>query len=120
MPVTLSAFRAPLLDATTRVAWREALRAAGRTVVFTNGVFDLLHAGHVAYLAWARAQGDALIVLVNEDASVRLLERPGPPARAVRRSRARARARCAASTPSSASASARRRRCSTALGPTCT
>ena len=53
--------------------WREAQRAAGRSVVSTNGVFDLLHAGHVAYLAWARAQGDALIVLLNEDDSVRLL-----------------------------------------------
>ncbi|HEV2644328.1 MAG TPA: adenylyltransferase/cytidyltransferase family protein, partial [Candidatus Elarobacter sp.] len=46
------------------VAWRDAQRDAGRTVVSTNGVFDLLHAGHVAYLAWARAQGDALIVLL--------------------------------------------------------
>lgn len=52
------------------VAWREALRAAGKRVVFTNGCFDVLHAGHVAYLAWARAQGDALIVGVNDDASV--------------------------------------------------
>jgi rfaE bifunctional protein nucleotidyltransferase chain/domain len=55
------------------IAWREAQRRAGRRVVSTNGVFDLVHAGHVAYLAWARAQGDALIVLLNEDESVRLL-----------------------------------------------
>jgi rfaE bifunctional protein nucleotidyltransferase chain/domain len=56
------------------VAWREALRARGRTVVFTNGCFDVLHAGHVQYLAWARAQGDALIVGLNADESVRRLK----------------------------------------------
>ena len=47
------------------------LRAAGKTVVFTNGVFDLLHPGHVRYLQRARAAGDALIVGVNSDRSVR-------------------------------------------------
>ncbi|HYW53655.1 MAG TPA: adenylyltransferase/cytidyltransferase family protein [Dongiaceae bacterium] len=67
------AFAGQVLDENDAVAWREAQRAAGRSVVSTNGVFDLLHAGHVAYLAWARAQGDALIVLINEDESVRLL-----------------------------------------------
>jgi len=71
--VSEPAFEAPLLDEDAALAWREAQRAAGRTVVTTNGVFDLLHAGHVAYLAWARAQGDTLLVLLNEDASVRLL-----------------------------------------------
>lgn len=55
-------------------AWREALRAQGRRVVFTNGVFDVLHAGHVTYLAWAREQGDALIVGLNSDDSVRRLK----------------------------------------------
>ncbi|HEX3550568.1 MAG TPA: adenylyltransferase/cytidyltransferase family protein [Candidatus Elarobacter sp.] len=69
----MSEFTAPVLDGESAAAWREAQRAAARIVVSTNGVFDLLHAGHVAYLAWARAQGDALIVLVNEDESVRLL-----------------------------------------------
>lgn len=64
----------PLLDLDGAVAWREALRARGRTVVFTNGCFDLLHAGHVDYLGWARAQGDALIVGLNSDASVRELK----------------------------------------------
>jgi len=48
-----------------------ALRARSRTVVFTNGVFDLLHPGHVRYLAVARSLGDALIVGLNGDASVR-------------------------------------------------
>src|SRR5690348_10950235 len=52
------------------VAWRQALRAQARRVVFTNGCFDVLHAGHVTYLAWAREQGDALIVGLNSDASV--------------------------------------------------
>jgi D-beta-D-heptose 7-phosphate kinase/D-beta-D-heptose 1-phosphate adenosyltransferase len=47
------------------------LRAAGRTIVFTNGVFDLLHPGHVRYLQEARRLGDALIVGVNSDRSVR-------------------------------------------------
>jgi D-beta-D-heptose 7-phosphate kinase/D-beta-D-heptose 1-phosphate adenosyltransferase len=49
----------------------ESWRHAGRRVVFTNGVFDLLHPGHVRYLQAARAQGDALIVAVNSDRSVR-------------------------------------------------
>lgn len=52
-------------------AWAADHRAAGRRVVFTNGVFDLLHPGHTRYLADARAQGDALIVAVNSDRSVR-------------------------------------------------
>jgi rfaE bifunctional protein nucleotidyltransferase chain/domain len=63
-----------LLDVDQAVAWRERLRSEGKTVVFTNGCFDLLHAGHVEYLAWARAQGDALIVGVNEDESVRRIK----------------------------------------------
>ena len=74
------AFAGAVLDAEAALAWREEQRRAGRRVVSTNGVFDLLHAGHVAYLAWSRAQGDALIVLVNEDDSVRLLGKgPGRP-----------------------------------------
>ena len=55
-------------------AWRDAQRAAGRTVVFTNGCFDVLHAGHVRYLDWARAQGDSLILGLNSDESVRELK----------------------------------------------
>jgi D-beta-D-heptose 7-phosphate kinase/D-beta-D-heptose 1-phosphate adenosyltransferase len=56
-----------------------AQRAAGRTVVFTNGVFDLLHPGHVRYLAAARALGDALIVGLNSDRSVRSNKGPDRP-----------------------------------------
>jgi rfaE bifunctional protein nucleotidyltransferase chain/domain len=63
-----------LLDAEGAAAWREACRAEGKTVVFTNGCFDVLHAGHVAYLAWARAQGDALVLGLNTDESVRRLK----------------------------------------------
>jgi len=56
-----------------------ALRAAGRRVVFTNGVFDILHVGHVRYLQAARAEGDALLVGINSDASVRRLKGPTRP-----------------------------------------
>jgi D-glycero-beta-D-manno-heptose 1-phosphate adenylyltransferase len=55
------------------------LRARGRTIVFTNGVFDLLHPGHVRYLQQARALGDALIVGVNSDRSVRAIKGPMRP-----------------------------------------
>src|SRR5918911_2927797 len=58
---------------------RAELRAAGRRLVFTNGCFDLLHVGHVRYLAAARALGDALLVAANSDASVRALKGPGRP-----------------------------------------
>jgi len=57
----------------------EELRAAGKTVVFTNGVFDLLHVGHLRYLQQARGFGDALIVGVNSDRSVRQNKGPGRP-----------------------------------------
>ena len=59
-------------------AWRQA--RSGR-VVFTNGVFDLLHSGHVDVLVAARARGDALIVGLNSDASVRRLKGPTRPVR---------------------------------------
>ena len=71
--------------ATTRRRWAADQRAAGRRVVFTNGVFDLLHPGHTRYLADARAQGDVLVVAVNSDRSVRALakgpDRPVTPER---------------------------------------
>jgi len=62
-------------DRAVLAAWR----AAGESVVFTNGVFDLLHRGHVEYLEEARALGDRLVIGINGDASVRRLkgaERP--------------------------------------------
>lgn len=60
---------APLLDRESAKKFRESL--AGGTLAFTNGCFDILHSGHVAYLDFARAQADALIVGLNSDASVR-------------------------------------------------
>ena len=64
---------------TEAVAWREELGRQGKRVVFTNGVFDILHPGHVRYLAQARRQGDALIVAVNSDRSVRANKGPERP-----------------------------------------
>ncbi len=58
---------------------RQRLRAGGRRLVFTNGVFDLLHVGHVRYLAQARALGDALLVAINSDRTVRELKGPDRP-----------------------------------------
>jgi rfaE bifunctional protein nucleotidyltransferase chain/domain len=58
---------------------REGLRADGKSLVFTNGVFDLLHVGHVRYLAAARALGDALVVAVNSDRTVQELKGEGRP-----------------------------------------
>jgi rfaE bifunctional protein nucleotidyltransferase chain/domain len=61
------------------VARREALRAAGRRVVLTNGIFDLLHTGHLYYLQLARALGDSLFIALNADASTRALKGPSRP-----------------------------------------
>src|SRR5256714_12545975 len=58
---------------------RQRLRAAGKTLVFTNGVFDILHVGHVRYLSEARSLGDVLVVAVNSDRSVRELKGTGRP-----------------------------------------
>jgi D-beta-D-heptose 7-phosphate kinase/D-beta-D-heptose 1-phosphate adenosyltransferase len=60
-------------------AYAESHRTAGRRVVFTNGVFDLLHPGHVRYLRQARSLGDVLIVGLNGDASVRRNKGPDRP-----------------------------------------
>ncbi|PYR35089.1 MAG: D-glycero-beta-D-manno-heptose 1-phosphate adenylyltransferase [Acidobacteria bacterium] len=61
------------------IAWVHGRRACGETIVFTNGVFDLLHPGHVRYLQRARALGDALIVGVNSDRSARANKGPSRP-----------------------------------------
>ena len=60
-------------------AFVETQRRLGRRIVFTNGVFDLLHPGHVRYLQAARAEGDVLIVAVNSDRSVRANKGPTRP-----------------------------------------
>jgi D-beta-D-heptose 7-phosphate kinase/D-beta-D-heptose 1-phosphate adenosyltransferase len=60
-------------------AIRDAMAENGDNLVFTNGCFDLLHVGHVRYLQAARALGDALVVAVNGDDSVRALKGPNRP-----------------------------------------
>jgi D-glycero-beta-D-manno-heptose 1-phosphate adenylyltransferase len=72
----------PVLSPSAAADFAAALRARGSRVVFTNGVFDLLHPGHVRYLGAARREGDALIVGLNSDRSVRAnkgLSRPLTP-----------------------------------------
>jgi len=66
-------------DLETLISERQRLRREGKRVVFTNGCFDLLHPGHVRYLAEARSLGDALIVALNSDRSVRALKGKGRP-----------------------------------------
>jgi rfaE bifunctional protein nucleotidyltransferase chain/domain len=68
-----------ILSSDQLFAERPRLRALGKTLVFTNGVFDLLHVGHVRYLAAARALGDALVVAINSDRTVRELKGAGRP-----------------------------------------
>lgn len=52
---------------------------SGKKIVFTNGCFDILHAGHVRYLAAARSEGDVLVVGLNSDLSVKMIKDPGRP-----------------------------------------
>jgi D-beta-D-heptose 7-phosphate kinase/D-beta-D-heptose 1-phosphate adenosyltransferase len=68
-----------VLSTTGAAAWRAELGRQGRRVVFTNGVFDILHPGHVRYLGEARRHGDALIVAINSDRSVRAIKGPERP-----------------------------------------
>jgi len=75
-------FRRDPVQAVTQseaIALVARLRGESKTIVFTNGVFDLLHPGHVRYLRRARALGDALIVGINSDRSVRLNKDPDRP-----------------------------------------
>jgi rfaE bifunctional protein nucleotidyltransferase chain/domain len=67
-------FKGKILPWQSLSKWRADLRASGRKLVVTNGCFDLLHAGHVTYLEAARNQGDALLVGLNGDDSVRQLK----------------------------------------------
>jgi D-beta-D-heptose 7-phosphate kinase/D-beta-D-heptose 1-phosphate adenosyltransferase len=69
----------PTLTLTAAADFVHSNRKAGRRIVFTNGVFDLLHPGHVRYLTAARAEGDLLIVGVNTDRSVRRNKGAGRP-----------------------------------------
>lgn len=72
-------WRAPVLSLEAASAFAARLRAGGARVVFTNGVFDLVHPGHIRYLQAARRDGDALIVAVNSDRSVRANKGPTRP-----------------------------------------
>jgi rfaE bifunctional protein nucleotidyltransferase chain/domain len=65
-----------VLSAAEAVSFVEQLRRSGKEVVFTNGVFDLLHPGHIRYLEAARREGDALVVAVNSDRSVQVIKGP--------------------------------------------
>lgn len=75
----MRAENAPLLSLDQAAAWAAQQRARGRILVFTNGVYDLVHPGHVEYLRAARAEGDLLIVAVNSDRSVRANKGPARP-----------------------------------------
>ena len=68
-----------VLDAAALDRFVREARAAGRRIVFTNGVFDILHPGHLRYLQAARGHGDLLIVGLNSDASVRRNKGPSRP-----------------------------------------
>jgi rfaE bifunctional protein nucleotidyltransferase chain/domain len=72
-------FRAKILSREELLQWREQLRSKNRKLVVTNGCFDILHLGHVDYLERARTTGDALLVGINADASVRELKGPSRP-----------------------------------------
>ena len=72
-------FREKIISWEKLPEWRGTVRASGRKLVVTNGCFDLLHLGHVCYLETARNQGDALLVGVNGDQSVRELKGPERP-----------------------------------------
>jgi len=71
--------QAKVVDRSALTAIRNVARADGKVFVFTNGCFDVLHVGHIEYLAFARNQGDILAVGVNSDRSVRELKGPQRP-----------------------------------------
>ena len=68
-----------ILDLAEALEALEIARSHGKKIVFTNGCFDLLHAGHVQYLEQAKGLGDLLVVGINSDASVRRIKGPGRP-----------------------------------------
>ena len=72
-------FRQKIIASDQLAQWRDTLRAQGKRLVVTNGCFDLLHLGHVTYLENSRQLGDALLVGLNGDESVRGLKGPNRP-----------------------------------------
>ncbi len=79
VPQPWAATRRKAVSWETLLEWRARARREKKTVVWTNGCFDLLHVGHVRNLQMARNRGDVLVVGVNSDASVRRLKGPGRP-----------------------------------------
>ncbi|MGE4564258.1 MAG: adenylyltransferase/cytidyltransferase family protein [Victivallaceae bacterium] len=78
----MTEFKTPaerILTLADAVRYREELRRAGKKLVVTNGCFDILHRGHATYLDESRKLGDALLMLVNSDESVRALKGPSRP-----------------------------------------
>jgi D-glycero-beta-D-manno-heptose 1-phosphate adenylyltransferase len=75
----MRSYQSKILTRRALMEERHRLKAAGISFVFTNGCFDILHAGHVDYLCFARQQGDVLAVGMNSDASVRTLKGEGRP-----------------------------------------
>lgn len=71
--------RTKILNLDQMLIERQRLRKENRTLVFTNGCFDILHVGHVSYLEFARSQGDVLVVGLNSDASVKRNKGPKRP-----------------------------------------
>lgn len=72
-------YKEKILSKEAMLAERERLKASGKTVVFTNGCFDILHCGHITYLNFAREQGDVLVLGMNSDASVKRNKDDGRP-----------------------------------------
>lgn len=68
-----------IMDLSTAKAWRAELKKKNLKLVITNGCFDILHRGHAEYLTQARAMGDAMLILINTDRSVRELKGPDRP-----------------------------------------
>ena len=75
----MSATEAKIMGIAEAAAWAKSLQDAGKSLAVTNGVFDLLHRGHLQYLSEAAEQADALLVAINSDASVKLLKGPERP-----------------------------------------
>jgi D-beta-D-heptose 7-phosphate kinase/D-beta-D-heptose 1-phosphate adenosyltransferase len=75
----MRSYESKVVNLKQMVLARKRLRTARKKLVFTNGCFDLLHVGHADYLAFARNQGDALVVAVNSDVSVRKNKGPSRP-----------------------------------------
>jgi len=70
---------APIIARSELASWADEIHSAGQKIVLTNGCFDLIHRGHVEYLAEAAEAGDILIIALNSDASVRRLKGPFRP-----------------------------------------